>query len=98
MASTFFKCIYIYIYIYSHSTKKGKFFYRTFSVNVKSAMPISKIILISLKFICSYFKRWQIKKIASDLNRDLSSNFWWLRCENHVKLTEVCVMCTEKHV
>ena len=28
----------------------------------------------------------------------LSSNFWWLRRAKQVKLTEECVICTEKHV
>ena len=32
------------------------------------------------------------------MNRDLSSNFWWLRSANHVKFTEESVICTEKHV
>ena len=33
-----------------------------------------------------------------DSNRGLSSIFWWLRRENHVKFTKECLMCTKKHV
>ena len=35
---------------------------------------------------------------ALELNRGLSSNFWWLRSANHVKFTEECVKCMEKYV
>ena len=35
---------------------------------------------------------------APDMNRGLSSNFWWLRSANPVWFTKECVMCTEKHV
>ena len=41
---------------------------------------------------------WQIKQSPLDLNRGLSSNFLWLRCANHMKFTEGCVMCMEKDV
>ena len=34
---------------------------------------------------------------APSLNRSLSLKFWWLRSANHVKFTEKCVMCIEKH-
>ena len=30
--------------------------------------------------------------------RGLSSMFWWLKSTNHMKFTEVCVICMEKHV
>ena len=33
-----------------------------------------------------------------DLNKILSSNFWWLRNLNHVKFTEECVMYKQNHV
>ena len=32
------------------------------------------------------------------LNRGLSSNVWCLRSANHVKFSEECMTCTEKHV
>ena len=32
------------------------------------------------------------------MNRDLSSNFGWLRNTNHMKFTEECLMHTEKYV
>ena len=35
---------------------------------------------------------------SSDLNRGLSSKFWWLRSTNRIKFTEKCLMCTEKHL
>ena len=38
-----------------------------------------------------------IKRVPG-LNRSLSSNFWLMRSANHVKLTEGCVMWTEKDV
>ena len=38
------------------------------------------------------------KQSAPGLNRSLSSNFWWLKRENHVKFTEECFMFTEKPV
>ena len=31
-------------------------------------------------------------------NSELSSKFYWLRSVNHVKFTEECMICTEKHV
>ena len=40
----------------------------------------------------------RVKQSTLGLNRDLSSNFWWLSCANHVKFTEECVMCTKKNV
>ena len=35
---------------------------------------------------------------ATGLNRGLSSHFQCLRSANYVKLTELCMMCMEKHV
>ena len=35
---------------------------------------------------------------APDLNKGLSSNFWWLKIADHVKFTEECAMCMENHV
>ena len=54
---------------------------------------IAKIILISQKyFFLGYSKQSQIKQNALDLNRGLSSKFWWLKSANHVKFAEECVM------
>ena len=35
---------------------------------------------------------------AQNLNRCVTSNFWWLRSANNVKFTEESVMCMEKNV
>ena len=35
---------------------------------------------------------------GSGLNRNLSSNLWWLRNANHVRFTEESMMCVVKHV
>ena len=43
-------------------------------------------------------KQVKVKKDAPSLNRGLSSNFCWLRNANHVKFTEECVICRQKHV
>ena len=36
--------------------------------------------------------------MAAGLNRGLSSNFWWQRNANYVKITEECAMSIEKFV
>ena len=38
-----------------------------------------------------------VNQSAPNLKRGLTSKFWLLRNENHVKFTDECVMCTEKH-
>ena len=35
---------------------------------------------------------------AAGLNRGLLSNICWLRIASHVKFTEECMMCMERHV
>ena len=44
------------------------------------------------------FVLWLFKMVANqstpDLNKDLSSNFCWLKSANEVKFTEECVMCS----
>ena len=42
--------------------------------------------------------KMMLNQSALDLNRGLSSNFWWLRDANHVRFTDECALCTEKHV
>ena len=42
--------------------------------------------------------KMKVNHSAPGLNRVLSSNFWWLKSAKHVKFTEECVICTEKHV
>ena len=50
------------------------------------------------KYLLWGYSKWrQIKQSSSGLNIGLSSNFWLLRIANHVKFTEECVVCTEKH-
>ena len=94
-----------------HSINKGNFFekkskmifFRIFFHKFKLCIVwnwfIAIIILISQKYLFwGYFKWGQIKQSSTGLNRGLSSNYWWLRSVNHVKFTEECILCIEKHV
>ena len=54
---------------------------------------IAKNTLILVLRLC----KMAANQSALGLNRDLSSNFWWLRCVNHVN-TEECVIFTEKYI
>ena len=51
-----------------------------------------------IEIFVSRLFRMTANQNAPDLNRGLSSNFWWLRSANHVKFTEERVLCTENHV
>ena len=42
------------------------------------------------------FKLFKMIANLIELNRSLSSNFWWPRSSNHVKFTEECVMSMKK--
>ena len=75
------------------------FFPEFFSIKCK----LHCLELVHCKIYFSFAKINILKlfKIAANqtgLNRGLSSNFWWLRSANHLKFTEECVMCMEKHV
>ena len=52
-----------------------------------------KLFLISQKYFFQDYSKSQ-----AGMKRGLSSIFCWLRSANHVKFTEECVICTEKHV
>ena len=59
-------------------------------VNSKNYFDFEKIFVLKLFKILT-------NQCAPDLNRDLSSNFWWLRSANHMKFIEEYVMWLEKH-
>ena len=40
----------------------------------------------------------KLNSVFSDLKRNLSSNLYGLKSANHMKFSEECVMCIEKHV
>ena len=58
---------------------------------------IAKIIFNPRKIFVLCSKWRQIKKSAPGLSRGLSSNFWWLRIEQHERFIDECGMSTEKY-
>ena len=98
-----------YLMYKGHSINKGNYFEK-YRINFVSKnfhkcklyivwnWFIVKIILIVQKYFSGYLKWWQIKQSATDLNRGLTSEFWWLKSANHMKCTQECVMCRLKHV
>ena len=86
-----------------HSINKGNFFekifFRFFFYKCKHCIVwnwfIVKINLISQN---NFFEAIQRSSKSHRLNRGMSSNFWWLRSTNHMKFTDECMMCIEKHV
>ena len=56
---------------------------------------IANIILIKQKYFGRCLKWRQIQQRGPNLNRDLSTNFWWSINANHVKFAEEC---TEKDI
>ena len=83
---------------------KAKYiFFKFSSININSALFgisfIPKIILFLQNiFLFRPFQTAANQTNASDLNRGLSSNLFWLRRANHVKFKEEFVMCTVKQI
>ena len=81
---------------------KSFFFSEFFSINVYSALfgiGFTEKNLFWPKYLFSgYSKWWQIKQNATSLNRDVLSNFSWMKNANHMKYMGDYVMHTEKHI
>ena len=94
----------LYIYIYKLTCENITninfiFFFKKCKLCIDWNWFIAKITLISQKYLFWGYSKWQqIKKSTRGLNRELSSNFYWLRIANHGNLTEDWVMCMEKHI